>query len=1163
MTRYACILTVALVAGLFTSIAHGESVCESARDIPVAYDVDVVVVGGSSGAVAAAVEAAKQGASVFLAAPKTYLGEDLCATYRLWLEPGEEPVSPLAKAIFAPPRPAFAIEKGLPFTYKTDPPSSGVHKDTQPPTLLADGKAANAPSQSVEYGGDVTLVLDLGKETALNGVHLLAFQRANDFEVQAFSVRSSVDAEHWGPATEVQNALLGKSSFENNPLHLQAVLSGNARYLKVSVTKAASAKRLLLGEIVVEDASAKVAAPAADAPRVPPMPMQVKRTLDEALLQAGVSFLYGCYPTDVLFDASGQPAGIVMANRSGRQAVRGKVIIDATTRAVVARMAGAQFEAYPQGAQGFQRIVAGGKPLEALHPKSLPAPLQLEQEGATENTRMEAAAYSLSLPMRDGSFASFAEAEQKARDLTWTIGQAVTSENLFQVPPDAMHARKHVSDVPKGGDTLDLDVFRPKEVGRLYVLGGCADVPRETAAQMLRPLALLDLGTRIGSAAAAEAKGVAKTGDVHLAAASPDQALPGEVRETLTGVRPTQTGLPTVHADARALPVLGSYDVVVVGGGTGGAPAGISAARQGAKTLVIEYLDGLGGVGTLGLIGSYYYGVLEGFTKELDAGVASLSAEAPKNKHAWNVEAKMEWYRRELRKAGAEIWFGAMGCGALTENNRVTGVVVATPDGRGVLLAKTVIDATGNADIAAAAGAECMATGAAHVAVQGTGMPPYKPGENYTNTDYTLTDDTDVTDAWRTFLAGRDKYRDAFDLAPIIDSRERRRIVGDFILSPLDIWNKRTYPDTIGLSRSNFDTHGFTVHALFALRAPDKEAVSAYTPLRALLPKGLDGILVTGLGISAHRDAMPILRMQADIQNQGYAAGAAAAMAVKSKKALRDIDIKALQQHLVQVGNLPESVLTDTDAYPYSLEQIKGAVAKLADGYDGISVVLAQPEEALPLLRDSYRDATTEEGKRVYAHVLGMLGDPAGAATLAEAVANTPWDHGWSFTGGGQYGMSLSPLDSQIVALARTYDPRAAEIIAAKARTLDANSEFSHHRAVAIALGTLGRAEAADALAELLHKPGMTGYACTDIAAAKRADELPNANLDRDRSIRELLLARALYRCGDHDGFAAGILQTYARDLGGYLAKHAQAILANTSGPSDAAGALDIETASR
>jgi hypothetical protein len=65
------------------SRSYDKAVNESARDIPIAYDVDVVVVGGTTGGVAAAVEAAQKGATVFLAAQRPYLGEDICGTYRL------------------------------------------------------------------------------------------------------------------------------------------------------------------------------------------------------------------------------------------------------------------------------------------------------------------------------------------------------------------------------------------------------------------------------------------------------------------------------------------------------------------------------------------------------------------------------------------------------------------------------------------------------------------------------------------------------------------------------------------------------------------------------------------------------------------------------------------------------------------------------------------------------------------------------------------------------------------------------------------------------------------------------------------------------------------------------------------------------------------------
>jgi len=1144
------IFVVVLLLMLFvtkTPRAFGMTVNESARDIPVAYDVDVVVVGGSSGAVAAAVAAAERGAKVFLAAPRPYLGEDVCGAFQRWLEPGEEPASALAQAVFAAPPAAPVIGEGLPFTYETDRPSAPMHPDTAAPSKLGNGKWGDAYKHSVQYDGDVTIVLDLGRETALGGVHVLAFQRINDIETASVTVYTSNDKDTWQQVAEIQNEMLGQGAFLEAALDLSAEFSATARYLKLLVKKTPHVERLLLGEIVVKAAGRPAEDSAAEqtAARVPPMPMQVKRTLDQALLDAGVEFLFGCYAADVLRDAEGRLAGVVLANRSGRQAVIAKTIIDATPRAAVARLAGAAFRPYPAGAQTFSRVVAGGDVRLAadLGARKMPAPVQAETRGQAGGVYQDAVEYAITVPMKDGAFASFAEAEQVARDKTWAVTQVDASEFLFQVPPDPMKGRTAALGAWPGADKVDLDAFRPAGHERLYVLGGCADVTREAAERLLRPLALMKLGRRIGETAAQDAKGTPEPVEVRVVGKETTPGAQGDVREFLVGVRPIQRDLPTVSSAARSLPVLGEYDVVVVGGGTGGAPAGIGAARRGAKTLVIEYLHGLGGVGTLGLIGKYYYGFREGFTAEVDQGVANMGGIEGEPEPAWNVEWKMEWYRRQLRKAGADIWFGALGCGAFVEDGRVKGVVVATPDGRGVVLAKTVIDSTGNSDIAAAAGVACVYTDGSHVAMQGTGMPPRQPGANYTNTDYTIVDDADLVDMWRTFVMAKEKYKKAYDLAPIIDTRERRRIVGDFCISPLDIFNERTYPDTVGLSSSNFDTHGFTIHPLFAIKAPDKKAVSAYTPYRSLLPKGLDGILVTGLGISAHRDAMPILRMQPDIQNQGYAAGVAAAMAAQAGTGVRDVDIKALQQHLIEMGCLPESVLTDKDSAALPKEQVAAAVDSVVNDYEGLAAILTEPEGALPLLRAAYASAEAQPAKLVYAHILGMMGDATGAEALLENVAASDWDAGWSFKGGGQFGMSLSPLDSRIIALGYTRDARAVDTIIEKVRALGPDREFSHHRAVAIALEALGDPRAAQPLAELLRKPGMMGHGVATITEAKRDALFPNPNETRDRSLRELSLARALYRCGDYEGLGASILKEYARDLRGLHARHANAVL--------------------
>jgi hypothetical protein len=1061
------------------------------------------------------------------------------------LEPGEVPVLPLAKKVFAEPSGSLLFGNGTTFAYEADRPSAAVHRDTQAASLLTDGKWHSASNQSVQYDGDVTIIADLGGQRPLKKVHVMAYQRrsaslGNDFEVKSVAVSISDDRQQWKQVAAIDNTRSGEVLPEPwGPVVLSASLNSKGAYVKFDISKSPDVSRVLLGEIVIEDEQPQ--AKPNKRLRMPPTPMQVKRTLDEALLEAGVQFLYGCYATDVLTDGDGQPAGIVMANRSGRQAVKAKVIVDATSRASVARMAGAAFARYPAGPQTFKYITIGGNVLDdpSLESREMPTPMQ---PGSGPGRR--AVEYTLRMPMENGSFASFARAEQVARDRTWQPELEDTSDVLFQIPPDPIEGSRGVAGDWPGAEKVHLEAFRPKNVSRLFVVSGCADVPRSAAERLLRPLELMTVGHRVGILAASQAKNAPKPRDVRLRGRPAAAVGSGDVRENLSGIRPQQGEVAKVPADKRAMPILGQYDVVVVGGGTGGAPAGIAAARRGARTLVLEYLHGLGGVGTTGYISNYYYGYIKGFTKEVDDGVAALGGDGKPRRGGWNVEWKKEWYRRQLREAGADIWFGVLGCGAFVQSGRVKGVVVATPEGRGVVLAKVVIDSTGNADIAAAAGAQCVYTDGTSVAVQGAGLPPRQLGAGYTNTDWTFIDDADVIDVWRAFVVAKQKYKDAYDLGQLVDTRERRRIVGDFTMSPMDILLGRTYPDTIAIARSNFDSHGFTIHPVFLLRPPDREEMFVSVPYRCLLPKGLDGILVTGLGVSAHRDAMPVIRMQADVQNQGYAAGVAAAMAAQSGKSLRDIDIEALQQHLVQKGNLPEKVLTDEDSFPLADSEIAEAVERVANNFERLEIILSHLEGSLPLLKKAYERAETPKNKLAYAHVLAMLGESVGAEVLAEAVRSREWDKGWNYTGMGQYGASISELDSLIIALGRTRDKRALKPILEKLAQLDASSAFSHCRAVAMALETLRDASAARPLAEVLAKPGLGGHAFTNIEeAGRRTPPSPTDTSTRNESLRELVLARALYRCGDYSRLGEETLKQYASDLRAHYARHAREVL--------------------
>ncbi|MFO7907753.1 MAG: FAD-dependent oxidoreductase [Pirellulaceae bacterium] len=1091
------------------SLQAGERINESAREIPIAADVDVVVVGGSTGAVSAAVAAAGEGASVFLAAPHPYLGEDMAATLQLWLEPNEEPRGSLARKIYDDPLQNAIDPNRLEFSYEADTPSADIHADTSPPTRLTDGKWSDAASQSVQYDRDTTIVAELESVQPVKRVQLMFYRRreaseaGDGFDVASIDVHVSDDKQSWTKVGATKNEDESSESWGT----LSVPVGREARYVKLDVTIAPPHERMLLGELLITGPDV-AADEAENKSPTPPRPMHVKKVLDDALLDADVSYLYSCLATDVLRDRSGKPCGIVMANRAGRQAVIAKQVIDATMHAAVARAAGLKFRETGSEKRTVRRVVVGGEPKngQQLQRRQPCDPYSmLSSNSATANGGVYPVfEYTMSMDIGQ-SYASLMKADQTARTRTYDPKQQYTSDVLFEVPPSSIvsGSKRETKQI----DQVSLDAFQPSDAEHLFVLSGYADVSRPVAAKLMRPVNMIEHGERVGKLAATRAAQQSAPRDPEVTGSPTDQpAAEGDVREVLAGTRPI--GRPeTVPQSSRAIPVLGTYEVVVIGGGTGGAPAGIGAARQGAKTLVVEYLAGLGGVSTEGAIAGYYWGNRVGFTSTVLDGATR-----------WEVEPKKEWYRRELLKAGADIWFGSIGCGAFVEGDRVRGAVVTTPHGRGVVLANTVIDATGNSDVAAAAGADCDYTDESEFGMQGTGLPGRRLGGSYNNTDFTIVDETDMLDTWHVFVYSKEKYPGAFDHGRLIDTRERRRIVGDHRISILDQLNERTYPDIVTSSWSNFDTHGYTVHPYFLLEHPEKKGIAVHIPLRAMLPKGLKGMIVTGLSISAHRDAVPLIRMQADIQNGGYAAGVAAAMASDADTTIRHIDIEALQEHLVEIGNLPESVLEHEDSFPLSDEAFAEAVRKLPSGR-GAAVLLTDPERALPLVKKAYRDAQGTDDRLAYARALATLGADDGVETLIKAVeGHAEWDEGWNYRGMGQFGSALSPLDVLIIQLGMTKNPEVLPTILKKTVQLDAEHEFSHHRAAGLALEKLGHPAAARPLANLLEKPGMTGYVHSSIDIAKElaVGGGTNAVKSRRESLRELLLARALYRCGDY-----------------------------------------------
>ena len=110
----------------------------------------------------------------------------------------------------------------------------------------------------------------------------------------------------------------------------------------------------------------------------------------------------------------------------------------------------------------------------------------------------------------------------------------------------------------------------------------------------------------------------------------------------------------------------------------------------------------------------------------------------------------------------------------------------------------------------------------------------------------------------------------AWDVSQLVETRERQRIVGDVRVTPVDVLLSRTFPDTIVQGRSDFDSHGPSVDDVcYVSETVTNKVFWANMPYRSLIPEKLDGVAVAGIGISVHRDALPLLRMQPEVRNLG------------------------------------------------------------------------------------------------------------------------------------------------------------------------------------------------------------------------------------------------------------------------------------------------------
>lgn len=174
----------------------------------------------------------------------------------------------------------------------------------------------------------------------------------------------------------------------------------------------------------------------------------------------------------------------------------------------------------------------------------------------------------------------------------------------------------------------------------------------------------------------------------------------------------------TIKEAAREIPVRKEVDVLVAGGGLGGVSAAIASARAGAKTLLVERNGFLGGTATAGMCCSifncFYTSDHKLGTTGIPLEIADTLAEMQGYGKKWHnhkghiiydVEQAKLAFANLIEEAGGEMLVDTVIAGAVMDGDTLRGVIIESKSGREAILARVVVDATGDADVAARAGA--------------------------------------------------------------------------------------------------------------------------------------------------------------------------------------------------------------------------------------------------------------------------------------------------------------------------------------------------------------------------------------------------------------------------------------------------------------------------
>ncbi len=415
-------------------------------------------------------------------------------------------------------------------------------------------------------------------------------------------------------------------------------------------------------------------------------------------------------------------------------------------------------------------------------------------------------------------------------------------------------------------------------------------------------------------------------------------------KEPIQGVANQNTYRETLET-----PIVARHQVVVAGGGPSGVIAALAAARSGADTILLERYAFLGGNGTAGLMTCYNgfrnqrppetLQTVKGIPAEYIAELVRLGGIADSDSYErtvqhdvrkgdvpytvpFDAEAAKIACLNLLKKEGVKLRLHSWVAAPMLDGPRVTGVIVHSKSGRQAIAADIVIDCTGDGDIAAAAGAPFMgpaatgdrmgmslmyALGGVPSTIQGSfgGMRKgdhvvrWGPGITADGIDVEALTAAEVNARLKLWDNVQDLKKKAgqesiylSQTATTIGVRETRRILGEYVVTEQDAIRGARFADVIAISSNPMPGyHGrrfFFKHEGFDI------------PYRSLVPRKIDGLVLTGRCISCEQAPFQSARSMAPAMAIGHASGCAAALAVKRGVPPRKLDVKALQALLAE-----------------------------------------------------------------------------------------------------------------------------------------------------------------------------------------------------------------------------------------------------------------------